>query len=1290
MGKAAQRIRTVWRWLAAAAAAVALLAALAIGAFRLAVELLPGYQDRIAAQLRDATGLRLSVDALDARIGRYGPEITFSGARVLPASGEQPLFSAAAGRASLALGRSLLYRRLEVGRIVLERPRLEFVVHEDGRVRFAGQPELPARGEDAPAPTLERLPRGLFEVRGATLVVEDRRRRRDRFELTGVDVGLERRGASLQLQGRVALPRHLGSVLSFEARAAGELDDPATLAWEARAEGLALQLAGWATLLPDASRWPEAGRGSLRVAASGNGTRLATLRLQPDLAGLQLPGGGASFTRVAGDLRLRLEPGLVTLQARDLELSRPGAPWQRPTDVEAGLTLRDGRPDGARLRADYLLIDNLAALSGALPAGPLRQRIESLAPRGLLQDVDLIVTRVADGTVPDISGSLRFSDLGFEPQGRAPGISGFDGVLDGRGAGGLVLLRARDASLAWPLQWRAVATLPRLEGRLEWSRFGDGLRLWLDDAEADTGHGRAAGKLRMLLRPGQPPLLDLQAQVYDADLTHAWRYLPAARLKPRSLSWLDAAFRRGRVTAGWVSVTGPTRGFPYRKGEGRFRAAGRVEGATLFYAPGWPEARGVDATVEFNGPAMHVVAERARVGGLAVSLAEASSADLRDAVLAVRADARGDAARALALLQGSPLAPALGEAFRTLAGNGPLSGELAMVLPLKQFDQKVITAAIALDGVTLRRGAQAPAVGALQGTLWVRNRELQAPELTGRLLGGPLTLSVRSSEVPDGALTTEVEARGRLAATELRTVARLPLNAGLEGEADWRGSLLWRRPAPGGVASGTLRLASDLQGLASALPAPFTKPAAAARPLAITVEFGAGSPPRIDARLGRDLQAALLWRSAPEAPPVQRGVLHFGAGPAPAPAGPGLWLSGALDSLSLSELLALRWEEPRGRRLQEWLGGADLSLRRLEALGYGFTGVSGRLRQGNRAWELQVASAEAAGRLALPFEFPGDVPMVVELERLRLGERQRGGDGEPDPRRWPALRVAIGDLVFDGRQFGRVQAELARGTAGLTLNRFELQHAAFSAEGRGSWLVAESGRAECRLDVDLQAGDVAGFLSAMNLGEQITGRRGRLSARLRWPGPPEASAFGRLSGRLEIAAEDGRLVAVEPGAGRVLGLMSLAHLPRRLALDFGDLTGEGLAFDRVQGTFTLNDGEAWTDDLLLRGSAAEIGLAGRTSLRERSYDQTAVVTGQLGASLGVAGALAGGPAVGAALLLFSQVFKGALQGMTRGYYRITGSWDDPQVRRIDAREMRETQEAAAAVPEAQRRAEEGP
>jgi uncharacterized protein YhdP len=201
-------------------------------------------------------------------------------------------------------------------------------------------------------------------------------------------------------------------------------------------------------------------------------------------------------------------------------------------------------------------------------------------------------------------------------------------------------------------------------------------------------------------------------------------------------------------------------------------------------------------------------------------------------------------------------------------------------------------------------------------------------------------------------------------------------------------------------------------------------------------------------------------------------------------------------------------------------------------------------------------------------------------------------------------------------------------------------------------------------------------MRALNYAPVMEAKHTEITAKLSWPGGFDSDFPGRASGTVTVSADDGQLLSVQPGAGRMLGLFSVAALPRRLALDFSDLTDEGLSFDKVHGDFELREGNAYTSNLLLRGPAAEIGIAGRTGLGVRDYDQTAVVTGNLGASLPVAGALAGGPAVGAALLLFSQVFKEPLKGMTRGYYRITGPWENPVIERVDAAQGKEAANSA--------------
>ena len=145
---------------------------------------------------------------------------------------------------------------------------------------------------------------------------------------------------------------------------------------------------------------------------------------------------------------------------------------------------------------------------------------------------------------------------------------------------------------------------------------------------------------------------------------------------------------------------------------------------------------------------------------------------------------------------------------------------------------------------------------------------------------------------------------------------------------------------------------------------------------------------------------------------------------------------------------------------------------------------------------------------------------------------------------------------------------------------------------------------------------------------------------------------------------DGRLEEVKPGAGRVFGLLSVAALPRRLALDFRDVFGKGFAFDKIQGTFTLIDGNTYTCDLSLESPAADIGIVGRAGLVTRDYEQSAVVSASFGNALPVAGALVAGPQVAAALLIFSQIFKKPLQEATQIYYGIGGTFDEPDIETI--------------------------
>jgi uncharacterized protein YhdP len=326
-----------------------------------------------------------------------------------------------------------------------------------------------------------------------------------------------------------------------------------------------------------------------------------------------------------------------------------------------------------------------------------------------------------------------------------------------------------------------------------------------------------------------------------------------------------------------------------------------------------------------------------------------------------------------------------------------------------------------------------------------------------------------------------------------------------------------------------------------------------------------------------------------------------------------------------------------------------------------------------RSWRINVGGPNVIGAITIP-SVPGSTePWNLLFDRLRFdvaGSEESTGSGganisaDADPRAVPAINFHATELIFSERQFGDVTATLTKQDFGVDLKSLSAIGASFTVNAQGEWRAKDAGVS--RIKGTLSSTDVQSTLKELGYADVIQAKAGKMEFDLTWDGAPTTAAFAQVIGRVQLSLEKGQVTGIKPGAGRVLGLASIAALPRRLALDFSDLTDKGLAFDSVHGDFDLREGNAYTENVLLKGPAGEIGLIGRVGLKNRDYDQTAVVTGSVGNSLSipVASTLVCGPVCGAAALLFTQVFKQPLKGLARGYYRITGSWDNPTVERI--------------------------
>ncbi len=169
-----------------------------------------------------------------------------------------------------------------------------------------------------------------------------------------------------------------------------------------------------------------------------------------------------------------------------------------------------------------------------------------------------------------------------------------------------------------------------------------------------------------------------------------------------------------------------------------------------------------------------------------------------------------------------------------------------------------------------------------------------------------------------------------------------------------------------------------------------------------------------------------------------------------------------------------------------------------------------------------------------------------------------------------------------------------------------------------------------------------------------------------WGGGPRADFLALLDGDVKLLLENGQLEEVEPGAGRMLGLVSFVALPRRLSLDFRDVFNKGFAYDRIEGSFEVEDGIASTCDLSLQGPSADIGIVGRVDLEDEIYEQGAVISANVGNTLPLVGAVVGGPPGAAAMLIFSQIFKKPLAEVGQVYYAMSGAWDDPAIESVSS------------------------
>jgi uncharacterized protein (TIGR02099 family) len=1207
------------------------------------------YKADIERAASRAVGQEVSIGSLEARWRGLNPDLILDDVRVLDAAGE-PAFTLA--RVESVLSWQTLWRlQPTLALLAFDGPVLNVRRDTNGRITVAG---IATEGESDPAFGEWLLAQKRIRIRDATIVWEDRLRGAPPLILEDLQLALDNRGRRHRFGVSAAPPAELADRLDIRGEVVGDLGEPLeTLAGKVFVQLDYADLAGWRAWVDYPIDLPQ-GRGALRVwgdLEDGGGALTADLALEEVrlCLGRKLP--ELDLASLRGRLEGRYKTGEWSVRGRKVELLTRQGVRVTPTDFLVELrhdpesTLINGNAS-----ASFLDLGTLAALAAHLPLDARsRELLRQHQPQGRISEL-----RASWGLEGENLRrySLRagFAGLGMLPGGYFPGGQGLAGRVDLSEKGGDLIIDADASSLSLPAVFpEPNIAFDSLKLNTHWTVKDQAIdvRLARLAFAGPDASGAAQGQYRFT--GDGPGVIDLQATIDRADGRAVWRYMPHA-VNADARAWLRRGIVGGRGYDGKLILKGDLRNFPFRDDQGgQFLVTAKAAGARVDYADGWPAIEGIDGEMRF-GVGMKVTASKGSILGAQLSAVTAEIPDFEsgEEILLVRGVAAGPTSEFLRFIDQSPVAESIDRFTDDMKAKGNGRLDLELDIPLRHALETRMRGQYRFDNNELELLAGLPPLKQVNGQLTLSESSITARDIVGRVFGGPLKVQVRNA-----AEKVDVLATGTAAIAEVSSHFGWPLVNHLTGSAGWRAEIGIRRRQAEVVVT------SDLVGVVSPLPAPLTKSAGDALPLRVerTALEGEREQYRItlgDVGRGTVIRRQEAWES---------GVLAVGSAEARLPE------KGLAIRVAMPQLDADAWRPflPTAAPAVGSPGEAGLEIAlvkldtpQLNLLGRTYQQVDLALRPHSGGWHIALETDEASGDLL--WLSAGEGWLEGRFRRLAIRQAAEGSPATNDSliNSLPGMNLLVDDFRIGDKQLGKLEVKAQNTGGAWRLDRLHLQNPDGALNGQAVW--RNSGQHQTDLTFDLTATDAGKLLGRLGYVDAVRRGTAKLAGKLRWNGPLTAIDYPSLSGQMTVAAEKGQFNKLEPGVGKLLGLISLQSLPRRLTLDFRDIFSDGLAFDSIESKLAVDQGIMRTvQPLRIFGPAAQIEMEGVTDLRHETQDLRVVVRPEVGGLAAVGAAALVNPVVGAAALVANAVLQKPLNRLFSYRYHVTGTWSDPLV-----------------------------
>jgi len=945
------------------------------------------------------------------------------------------------------------------------------------------------------------------------------------------------------------------------------------------------------------------------------------------------------------------------LQFTDFKVDSSKGHWPT-TDILLELSVAEPGLQHLRIGLSLIPLQVLNRLSRIFrPAGKLDKLLEQFSPAGELHKVR---AHLLAGASPEISLqalSAEFSGLSTKAWKKTPAVSNFSGRIKGNLEHISLDLDTRNASLIFPHLFRDPLPLSLVQGRLDWQPGGTGAwQLTSDRLIVESPDLKTISRIAVQARPDKPLLLDLQIDFHQGIGANAGTYYPVGIMSPKLVGWLDRSIVSGSVPSGSFLLHGPLKGFPYHETHaGHFEVLFDAEDLVLDYHQGWPVLQDSNARIRFYNNELQISASSAQILDSRVLQTEAHIPSLRPgSAIHIQGQANGPLADVLRVVRETPLKEKFSTAVEGMLASGNTDTNLKLTIPLSQSANYEFEGQLTMQDAGLTLAQHQLELSNINGPLNLDLNGIYAHGVRFNALGGELQMDMRQSD----HASTLINLAGVLPFAEVQKQYPYLSPIKARGAAHARIQLDLPNNTAHSPSSASLVIDSDLKGITLDMPAPLDKSSDMLRPLNLRLPL---NTPQVDIRVNYANLAQLHI--------VQNQTS-------------GYRVTGSIEELPLDDWLDWfsQWEmadvsgSPGPNPPDSpGLDLLDLEVSHLSLGPFATSDLNLKIIQMQQHWLGKLESDRLQGSFKLPLD-PAAHPLVIRLDKLTMHlaeEEPAVAQDQPDPvpvdnlnpLDFPAIDFVCQELMMDDARLGELQLKTHRTKDGMIIDSASINGRHVEGQLTGSWLKVDKGTVS-QLKGDMKSRDMGRLLQKIYSTTPIADGKTSLDFDLSWKGAPFQYHPASVQGAFNLDVGKGRVLDLDPGAARMLGLLNIRSLSRRLQLDFSDLYEEGLSFDGIAGSFKLDNGHIYSNDLTIKSPAALIHLSGNADLVHKQFDQLVTVSPKLDTTLPLAGAIVGGPATGLAVLLAQQAMSKPLRKLQRIKYSVQGPWGDTTITRI--------------------------